>query len=225
MTTKRIAIAVGHHPASPGVTVRDDAGAVLYNEYNFNADLADKLWPELHALGIGSQVFLRPERGYTRGMRRLMTTINAWQPDLVFSLHSNGSTAAKASGAEALHWPVDDSQRDRETVIPKGDRFLEDCARRIAEAYAACIGIRNRGTIAQSNSWNETEPAWGQIGESKGKRIPNGPPLHILRDCKCVIGESHFMSNPADHKKAAAALADGSLPKALALALAACVAG
>ncbi len=213
--TKRIAILIGHHVDSPGVTLASGE-----TEFDYNCELASLLWPAVQERGVASKVFRRPVASYTVGVAAMAAEVIDWFPDLVISLHSNGSKAKRATGSEALYWPTTEAQADRPEVTPSFDRRSEDAAVAIAAAYARAIGIRNRGKVAQSHSWNGP-PRWAP----DGKQIPGGPVLHVLKAFKVrtAIGESHFMSNPDDHRKALQALSDGSLSIALALALVALV--
>lgn len=216
--TPRVAIVVGHQPRSPGVQL---AGGET--EHAFNTELADQLWQALAAVHVGSRVFNRIEHlGYTTGMWELCERLNEWEADLVLSLHSNGHTNASISGSEALHWPVDASEADRPEVQPSGNAGERTLARVIAAAYSTAIGLRNRGALAQSHSWNGPPRFHAtKLWRGNPKPIPGGPELWILSrtTAPTVIGESHFMSNPDDHAKARASLESGVLAATLAQAL------
>jgi N-acetylmuramoyl-L-alanine amidase len=215
----RCAIVVGHHPDSPGVRLADGS-----TEHDFNVAVADQLWRELQERDVSSHVFMRQVKSYTRGvLEGTVPAVNDWAADVVIGLHSNGSTSSP-SGSECLHWPADIDEADRPEVTPSGSAAERELAAGISAAYARAIGIRDRGAKAQSHSWNGPQ----RFHESKLWRgnplpIPGGPELYLLSrtTAPCVIGESHFMSTPADHDLALAALAAGSIAYYLAEAVAA----
>lgn len=219
MSLGRCAIVVGHHPDSPGVRLGDGQ-----TEHEFNATLADQLWRQMHTVNVSHQVFLRPVASYTRGvLDGIVPMVNDWGADVVIGLHSNGSTSAAATGAEGLYWPADEHDADRPEVMPSGTFDERTLAVSIASAYAQAIGIRDRGGRPQSHSWNgpsrfHTTKLW----RGNPKPIPGGPELYLLGRtvAPCVIGESHFMSTPADHAKALAALESGAIADHLAVAIA-----
>lgn len=219
MSKGRIALPVGHEPSHPGVTLADGQ-----TEHAFNRTLAGQLWQDLNRLGVSCDPFYRREDlGYTSGMRELCRRINEWRPDIVVSLHSNGHKNPAASGAEGLHWPATADEADRPEVTPSGDNRERDLAAVLAAAYSSILGIRNRGTIPQSHSWNGPVRFHATaLYKGAPKEIPGGPELwiHSLTEAPCAIGESHFMSNPDDHAAALAALSSGALSAALATALA-----
>jgi N-acetylmuramoyl-L-alanine amidase len=111
--------------------------------------------------------------------------LNAWGPDLVVSLHFNSMGDTSFAGCCVLHWPSS----------VRGNL----AAAAISEAVAGAVGNRNRGAIAQADSWS-------------------GAPLYILKDtaAPAVIVESFFGSNPEDATKGGAARDSGALAAAIA---------
>jgi N-acetylmuramoyl-L-alanine amidase len=178
----RVAAVVGHDEQNQGAySLTLDVA-----EWAFNVPLAAGIVQDLEGRGAVARIFERPAGvGYSTAMATLTSEINKWSPDLVVSLHFNSMGDTSFSGCCVLHWPSS----------VRGNL----AAAAISEAVGAAVGNRNRGAVAQADSWS-------------------GAPLYILRDTSCpaVIVESFFGSNPDDATKGRKARDSGALAAAIA---------
>ena len=178
----RIAVVLGHDDEHQGAYSK----TLDTWEWAFNLPVAAGVVQNLDARGAVAKLFERTAGvGYSTAMKVLTDELNAWAPDLVVSLHFNSMGDTSFAGCCALHWPSS----------VRGNL----AAAAISEAVAGAVGNRNRGAIAQADSWS-------------------GAPLYILKDtaAPAVIVESFFGSNPEDAKKGGAARDSGALSAAIA---------
>ena len=178
----RIAVVVGHDERNQGAY----SLTLDVREWAFNVPLAACVVQDLEARGAVARIFERPAGvGYSTAMATLTSEINTWAPDLVVSLHFNSMGDTSFAGCCALHWPSS----------VRGNL----AAAAISEAVSGAVGNRNRGAVAQADSWS-------------------GAPLYILRDtaAPAVIVESFFGSNPDDATKGRKARDSGALAAAIA---------
>lgn len=180
----KVAVVVGHSEASQGaVSVSGE------QEWSWQRPLASQLVTELGARDLEARVFYRPNGGYTRSMRKLCDRINAYDPDLVVSLHFNAFPEAPGQaevvGTMALHWPTS----------RQGKRW----AVQLSAACARAQGTRDRGARQQAKSWS-------------------GATLWILALTRApaVILETHYGDARSDHDKATATRDSGATASALA---------
>ena len=178
----RIAVVIGHDEQNQGAySLTLDVA-----EWAFNTPLAAGIVQDLERRGAVARIFERPAGvGYSTAMSTLTAEVNQWSADLVVSLHFNSMGDTSFAGCCALHWPSS----------VRGNL----AAAAISEAVSGAVQNRNRGAIAQADSWS-------------------GAPLYILRDtvCPAVIVESFFGSNPDDATKGGAARDSGALAAAIA---------
>ena len=178
----RIAVVVGHDEVNQGAY----SATLREFEYQFNTPLSAGVVRDLKERGAVAQTFHRPAGvGYSTAMATLTSEINKWAPDLVVSLHFNSMGDTSFAGCCVLHWPSS----------VRGNL----AAAAISESVAGAVGNRNRGAIAQADSWS-------------------GAPLYILKNtaAPAVIVESFFGSNPEDATKGGAARESGALAAAIA---------
>lgn len=178
----RIAVVVGHDERNQGAY----SLTLDVREWAFNVPLAAGVVQDLEARGAVARIFERPAGvGYSTAMATLTSEVNTWAPDLVVSLHFNSMADTSFAGCCVLHWPSS----------VRGNL----AAAAISEAVSGAVGNRNRGAVAQADSWS-------------------GAPLYILRDtaAPAVIVESFFGSNPEDATKGRKARDSGALATAIA---------
>jgi len=178
----RIAVVVGHDERNQGAySLTLDVA-----EWAFNVPLAAGIVQDLERRGAVARIFERPAGvGYSTAMAQLTSEINQWSADLVVSLHFNSMGDTSFAGCCALHWPSS----------VRGNM----AAAAISEAVSGAVGNRNRGAIAQADSWS-------------------GAPLYILKNtaAPAVIVESFFGSNPEDASRGRTARDSGELAAAVA---------
>lgn len=175
----KLAIVIGHSRRSQGAVAVSGV-----QEWRWNATLAGQIQALAIQAGIDAATFERRAGPYNSTVPALARAINAWGADLVISLHFDSSTNPAAHGTSVLHWP--------------GSKRSAGWAAALAASISRALGTRNRGAIAQGQSWS-------------------GAQLWILSDTRCpaVIIESHFGSNAADHTLANAGLQSGALAAAI----------
>lgn len=126
----KICINVGHGSG--------DVGAINHRsgetEHQFNQQLSKKLRSYLE--GRGHNVDIVWQDG--RGLNALPATINAMNPDLIVSLHSNGAEPRSANGFEMLYWHTSRA----------GKQLAESVQRSFASSFP---DRKNRGTKPRDN--------------------------------------------------------------------------
>jgi N-acetylmuramoyl-L-alanine amidase len=126
----RIALVVGHNPASQGAVRATDGRT----EYDWNGDLAAAIMANAPAM---YRIFRRPSgKGYSAEIRETYAAVDAWGAAASIELHFNGG-AASATGTETL------------TSGSSGSRRL---AGWIQPAMVGALGLRDRGIIARGKS-------------------------------------------------------------------------
>lgn len=177
----KIAFVVGHSQKSQGAV---DVNGL--QEWSFHLPVAEKCVAIAVARGHEAAMFLRPNGGYTTAMAALVKEINAYQPDLVVSLHFNATPTHTVSGTEALHWP--------------GSEGGEPLAKALAEEVSKALGTRNRGAKAQTHS-HSSKPLPLYILKDT--------------DAWASIVETHFGDVASDVAKAMAGRQSGALARAI----------
>lgn len=126
----RIALVVGHNPASQGAVRATDKRT----EYDWNGDLAAAIMAHAPAM---YRVFRRPSgRGYSAEIRETYAAVDAWGASASIELHFNGG-AASATGTETLS---------------SGSANSRKLAALIQPAMVVALGLRDRGILIRGKS-------------------------------------------------------------------------